>query len=337
MRKKNNQEDILVSVIIPIHNAGEWLERCLDTLMNQTLSAVEFICVLDCPTDGSDITVESYAEFDKRFVILKNEVNAGVSASRNKGLLAARGEYIGFSDHDDWREPDMYEKLYKQAKKEEADIVFSNSFVEEGCNSTLVVYKNPTWEGVVKSIFLPMFSHHSENFLAKSVWASIYKRTAVLNSRAAFGDRKKYWEEDSLFNFTMFSYTTKIAYCKLPFYHWNLNRTALTANYEKVTSIEVLLNTFRTMSAMLNNLSINKKEILKKRFLSVAFYHYYYHYRNYSITQLQHLIRQEEYPYLSIFYSEANVFSNFNVRQVIGRVLKLIKFYLFIRRIKQHD
>jgi len=91
-----------VSIIVPIYNAGKFLEKCLDTLVNQTLKDIEIILVLDCPTDGSDRIAREYAEKDPRIRLIVNEQNLNIGLSRNEGLKIARGEYIGFSDHDDW-------------------------------------------------------------------------------------------------------------------------------------------------------------------------------------------------------------------------------------------
>ena len=102
-----------VSIIVPIYNAGKFLEKCLDTLVNQTLKDIEIILVLDCPTDGSDRIAREYAEKDPRIRLIINEQNLNIGLSRNEGLKIARGEYIGFSDHDDWRELDMYEIIPK--------------------------------------------------------------------------------------------------------------------------------------------------------------------------------------------------------------------------------
>ena len=120
-----------ISIILPVYNAGEFLRPCLDTLINQTLKEIEIVCILDCPTDGSDKTVQEYAEKDPRILVIKNDRNLHVGESRNVGIRAAHGDYIGFSDHDDIRELDMYEKLYAASENGRADVVLSGKFVVE--------------------------------------------------------------------------------------------------------------------------------------------------------------------------------------------------------------
>ena len=75
-----------VSIIVPIYNAGKFLEKCLDTLVNQTLKDIEIILVLDCPTDGSDRIAREYAEKDPRIRLIINEQNLNIGLSRNEGL-----------------------------------------------------------------------------------------------------------------------------------------------------------------------------------------------------------------------------------------------------------
>ena len=124
-QKSSKKSTPLVSIILPVYNAGEYLRPCLDTLINQTLRNIEIICVLDCPTDGSDKVVEEYAEKDHRIVVIRNEQNLHIGESRNAGIRAAKGEYIGFSDHDDPHELDMYEKLYIATEHESKKIIIS--------------------------------------------------------------------------------------------------------------------------------------------------------------------------------------------------------------------
>lgn len=105
-----------VSVIVPVHNTEKWLPRCLDFLSHQTLPGLEIICIDDASTDGSWGILEAYGQKDPRFRLLRNEVNQGVGASRNRGLDAARGEYVGFVDSDDFVFLPFYRLLYEGAR-----------------------------------------------------------------------------------------------------------------------------------------------------------------------------------------------------------------------------
>ena len=118
---------VKVSVIIPIYNVKEYLARCLDSVVNQTLKDIEIICINDGSKDGSEKIVRSYADKDSR-IILINQENKGVSAARNAGINRATGKYIGFVDSDDWIELNFFEELYNAAEKYNADAACCSIF-----------------------------------------------------------------------------------------------------------------------------------------------------------------------------------------------------------------
>lgn len=118
-----------VSVIIPIYNAEKYLALCLDSVINQTFTDIEIICVDDGSSDSSLQISQGYAAKDDRIKIIHKE-NGGLVSARKTGLAAARGEYIGFVDSDDWIEPDMYERLYDAASKYQVDMVSCGYFLE---------------------------------------------------------------------------------------------------------------------------------------------------------------------------------------------------------------
>jgi glycosyltransferase involved in cell wall biosynthesis len=100
----------LVSVIVPVYNVMEYLQRCVESILSQTYNNLEVILVNDGSTDGSGELCDEFGRKDDRIRVIHQE-NAGVSAARNAGLDAALGEWIGFVDSDDWIEADMYKKL----------------------------------------------------------------------------------------------------------------------------------------------------------------------------------------------------------------------------------
>src|SRR5574344_661413 len=110
-----------VSIIIPVYNTEEYLDECLQSLINQTLKDIEIICIDDGSTDCSAEILHEYSLKDSRIKVLKQR-NYGQSAARNKGLMFANGEYISFLDSDDFISEDMLEKLYCKAKEQNTDI-----------------------------------------------------------------------------------------------------------------------------------------------------------------------------------------------------------------------
>ena len=121
---------LAVSVVIPVYNAEKYIEKCIESLVHQTLISTEYIFVNDGSTDESLKVLELYQKKDNRIKIV-NQSNQGVSAARNAGLNNATGNYIGFVDADDYLATDMFQKLYEAALKVDADIVSSNFTVEQ--------------------------------------------------------------------------------------------------------------------------------------------------------------------------------------------------------------
>ena len=101
----------LVSVIIPVFNVEEYLEECINSILRQTLTDIEIICINDGSTDSSPDILKKYAEQDRRITVYSQD-NCGLSAARNLGMRAARGRYTYFIDSDDWLERDALRDLY---------------------------------------------------------------------------------------------------------------------------------------------------------------------------------------------------------------------------------
>ena len=154
-----------ISVVIPIYNVEKYLKKCLDSVINQTLKEIEIICIDDCSTDNSLSIIEQYIQFDDRIKLLKNDVNSGASYTRNKGINAANGEYIGFIDGDDYINGNFYENLYKKAKKTNSEvatgtfeIVTSNfstkSDLNEKIKKNLTYFFGEFYTAIYKTSFL---------------------------------------------------------------------------------------------------------------------------------------------------------------------------------------
>ena len=112
----------LISIIVPVYNVSEYLEVCLDSLVNQTYRNIEIILINDGSTDGSGAICDKYAERFPDIITVVHTNNSGVSAARNNGLKRAKGSYIAFVDSDDWIEQEMIEFLFVNLLENNADI-----------------------------------------------------------------------------------------------------------------------------------------------------------------------------------------------------------------------
>lgn len=117
------RESVKVSVVIPVYNVRDYLRQCLDSVLAQTLSGVEIVCVDDGSTDGSADILREYESKHDRVSVLW-QANCGAGSARNEGIAVARGEYAFFCDADDYLAPELLANLYEAAVKADADLVF---------------------------------------------------------------------------------------------------------------------------------------------------------------------------------------------------------------------
>lgn len=129
---------VKVSVIVPIYNSEKYLRRCIDSLVSQTLTEMEFILINDGSTDSSDSIINSYS--DSRIKYFKRS-NHGIGATRNFGIEHSTGEFIGFLDSDDYVEPDMFEKLYNKCVYDNLDIAICD-FYKESSNVEKIIFND---------------------------------------------------------------------------------------------------------------------------------------------------------------------------------------------------
>lgn len=323
----NSRDIIKVSVIVPIYNAGNRIYRCLDTLVNQTLKEIEIICVLDCPTDGTDKVVEEYANNDDRIIIVRNKSNLHVSGSRNEGLKVARGEYIGFSDHDDYRELDMYEKLYEKACQQGADVVVSDvKVINEDRTVEHYCFDDFSKKTLIDSVILPFEDKRNINKIFKACWLSIYKKQFIIENAIRFEDRRSYHEEDVLFNLKVALFAKRFSYVKEEFYCWDKHvesESNRLVAHEEVASRQ--LNSFVYIANLLKNKYCFSD--FKESFyitLSDSINKYYLQYKSFlgeEKKKFVSLIQMVHFP----------LFGRYNLKPISKKRLKLFSFVLKLK------
>lgn len=120
-------KDPKISVIVPVYNVEEYIPRCLDSIVKQTMKEIEIICINDGSTDNSLEILRAYAKQDDRITVIDKE-NGGVSSARNAGIRHAKGDYLMFVDSDDYLEKTICEACYKKIIRDSSDIVITNMF-----------------------------------------------------------------------------------------------------------------------------------------------------------------------------------------------------------------
>jgi glycosyltransferase involved in cell wall biosynthesis len=132
---ENNE--IIISVVVPVYNTSQYLDECIGSIVNQTLKEIEIICVNDASTDNSLEVLESWMQKDPRITVVDFKVNKRQGAARNAAIKLARGQYIGMIDSDDYITEDMYQTLLDNTDNYTADIVVGNLYATHSDSDVL--------------------------------------------------------------------------------------------------------------------------------------------------------------------------------------------------------
>ena len=261
-----------VSVIVPVYNCEKYIERCMDSLINQTLADIEIIVIDDESKDTTFEILKEYEKKDKRIKLMTKK-NSGISSSRNKGMEIATGKYIAFIDGDDWIDLDCLEKMYEVAEKNQTDIVicsYVREFKDHAKPKDIKLDENKIYQGedlavLHRRILGPIkeeFRNPESLDSIGSACGKLYKREIILKSGYRFIDLKEIGTaEDTLFNFMLFNEVTKISFIDKCFYHyWKENENSITTKYNP--------NLFNQWK----NLFKYMEEFIKKNDLDNSFY-----------------------------------------------------------------
>lgn len=182
--------DHLISIIVPIYNVEKYLEKCIKSILNQTYRNLQVILVDDGSMDSSLDICRKYKAIDSRITVIHQE-NEGLVRARKTGIQAARGDFIGYVDSDDWIEPDMYELLYEKMIQYDVDLVETAHFCDVEDISKKVEVKIKSGFYLQREI-LPMMLC-DENFdecrFAPYVWSKLFKRKTLFDTQMQVDDR----------------------------------------------------------------------------------------------------------------------------------------------------
>ena len=206
-----------VSVIVPVYNVYDYLEKCLDSLVHQTLDLIEIIIVNDGSVDNSDDIIQKYAKKYQNIKAYKKE-NSGLSDTRNYGLNYASGEYITFVDSDDFVEPTMYEEMYEKAKTGNYDIVACDiNYVYKDREERILVDPKKDVNNI-KELFINFYP---------TVCTKIFKKELFDKSKQKF--KSGIWYEDVEFMYRLLPYVNSVGVIHKPFYNYLQREKSITS------------------------------------------------------------------------------------------------------------
>ena len=213
-----------VSIIVPFYNVEGYIEKCLETLVNQSLAEIEIIVVNDGSKDRSiEIVKKFLKQYPEKIIYLEKE-NGGLSDARNFGIKHAKGEYIAFLDSDDYVEKDMYQNMYELAKKEDSDMVECDFY----------------WEYPNKRKIDTANQYNEKKEMLEKVrvvaWNKLIKKEILEKANIQFP--KGYRYEDVEFTYELIPFLGKVSFCKKPLVHY-IQREGSISNSQNERTKEI--------------------------------------------------------------------------------------------------
>ena len=255
-----SSEQIVISVIVPVYNAEGTLRKCLDSLLQQSLAGLEFLCVNDGSKDASLEILQEYQSKDSRFRVLNKE-NGGVSSARNFGLDHALGEYIMFLDSDDWYEPDTCKQALALVSDVNAELGLFCMNMEYAQSSeyrsilsdTAMYFDSQACSDLHRRCIGLLGAELSEllkfDYLSL-VYLKIFRRDIIEREKIRFYDIREIGSfEDGFFNVQYLSHTRSAVYSPAALYHYNkVNQSSITTKHR-----EQLPEQWKVLFAILRN------------------------------------------------------------------------------------
>ena len=220
------QNNICISVIIPVYNAERYLNKCVDSLLNQTFSNFEVLLIDDGSVDKSCVICDAYAKQDSRVKVFHKK-NGGVASSRQLGLDNAKGDYIIHADPDDFVEKTMLEEMYQAIKKENADILITD-FIYYYHNKQDYCEQSPKTANS-RELIVDILCHKHKGY----VWNKLIKRESIDKHNAHFIADIDLSEDDLFCVQMMKDNDVKIAYLPKAYYYYaqDVNPHSYTHNF----------------------------------------------------------------------------------------------------------
>ena len=237
-------DEPLISVIMPVYNVKDKLDKSISSVAGQTYKNLEIILVDDGSADGSGNICDEWAKKDQRITAIHKE-NGGVATARDRGLKASKGEYIGFVDSDDWIHPQMYEYLLHLLLDNDADISCGGIIKTE----TETDCRPETEEKITvydRDEFVKKFFKIGSQEIVYYVWNKLYKREVAVDSHE---NNNFSVGEDVIATYTMLQKAKRIVTSSVPVYYYRLSSGATSAFSDRYFELKDVWKRVEKMAA----------------------------------------------------------------------------------------
>lgn len=315
-----------ISIIVPVYNTAQYLSKCLDSLVKQSFSDIEIICVNDGSTDASLEVLNAYALRDQRIVVI-NQPYQGVSVARNRALSVAQAPYIMSCDSDDWFCPDMCQVMLETLLKEDVDVVICGWKIEFQVDEQLK-------QGVEEYLRLKYTGLHQVTWRKilntdVSLCNKIYRRSHIDKYCIDFPDGLLF--EDAYFNDAYLTVSKTAYYLNRPLYNYlRHEESVMSTSYKKTgTALDYLQIAFKT------------HEYLERNSLCETFNEFFWHrfnqYCSFALDHLEHDDRQKAINIARAFVVEHSrefaAADKSTQIHILGVLHKRYRIYAFIRKV----
>lgn len=225
-----------LSIIIPVYNVEKYLDKCVWSVINQTLQGIEIILVDDESPDSCPQTCDDYAKQDCRIKVVHKK-NGGLGFARNSGLEVATGEYVTFLDSDDFVDLHTYEHLYNIAKAENLDAIYyrfkrftnEDEVKAEELSNEITRYKGEDIKELMLDVIASEPSAKVDHKIHCSSCTAMYRMAIITEKNVRFHSERELISEDLIFNLDYLRYASNVAFNNGEFYHYRVNPTSLTS------------------------------------------------------------------------------------------------------------
>lgn len=257
----------MISVIVPVYNGEQFLERCVNSILNQTYNDLEIILVEDCSTDNSADIIRNFAKKDSRIKTVFREENGGIFNARNDGIAKAQGEFITFVDDDDYLDTDMYEKLMIAQQVNNSD--YTSCDFKEIIDGKAKCHKSNLGTGVWNAEKIRnelLYYLVGEQKISCAVWKTLFRKSIIDKYDIKFLPSKV--KDDFFFTVEYLLQCNTATYIKEPSYNYVI-RSESTIHTYGLANIQDILNSPATLYNM-----FAKSNAISRQFYCALAYEY---------------------------------------------------------------
>lgn len=226
----------MISIIIPIYNVSQYLNECIQSVVNQSYKDFECVLIDDGSSDGCEMICDQWAQKDSRIKVI-HQSNQGVSKARNRGIAEAQGEYITFIDSDDWIDPNYLNELFQPIEKYNVDLVVCG-LQQQYNNGTFQNYSYKTGIIKIEKQFTNEFTDINKQFLLFGPVIKLYRKSIIQKHNIHFPPEYTYGE-DLLFNYSYLEYVKAIYIVDQCLYHYRIIGSGTLSSIKRINQFEI--------------------------------------------------------------------------------------------------